>query len=99
MEDPFLEQIDHDQSNPPMYTRGFVPNIQDSQMELEQFHVAAFHNDNPVVLTMPTVRGTPLSTLVIGLPWMHFLLCFQLARQTLQNIKQQRLQCKNGLHI
>ncbi|KAJ7440710.1 hypothetical protein B0H11DRAFT_2252723 [Mycena galericulata] len=45
----------------PLFTRGFVPNVTTGQTEIEQLHAAAFHNDQPVILTMPAVHGTPIN--------------------------------------
>jgi hypothetical protein len=50
-----------DEEQTPLFSRGFVPNLQTSSTELEQLHAAAFHNDQPIVLTMPIIRGTPIS--------------------------------------
>ncbi|KAJ7690466.1 hypothetical protein B0H17DRAFT_878604, partial [Mycena rosella] len=49
------------QEQDPLFTRGFVPNVTAAQTEIEQLHAAAFHNDTPVVLTMPAVHGTPIN--------------------------------------
>ncbi|KAJ7161630.1 hypothetical protein C8R46DRAFT_839640, partial [Mycena filopes] len=50
-----------EQPQDPLFTRGFVPNVANGQTEIEQLHAAAFHDDNPVILTMPAVHGTPIN--------------------------------------
>lgn len=45
----------------PLYSAGFVPNMQNGQTEEELLRQAAFNSDEPVVLTMPSVHGTPIS--------------------------------------
>ncbi|KAJ7302069.1 hypothetical protein DFH08DRAFT_723543 [Mycena albidolilacea] len=45
----------------PLFTRGFVPNVSTRQTEIEQLHAAAFHNETPIIITMPLVHGTPLN--------------------------------------
>ena len=43
-----------------LYSRGFVPNLQDGLTELEHLQHAAA-NIGPYVLTIPEIRGTPIS--------------------------------------
>ena len=50
-----------DAQQTPLFSRGFVPNLQTPHTELEQLHAAAFHNDQPIILTMPIIRGTPIN--------------------------------------
>lgn len=45
----------------PLYSAGFVPNMHNGQTEEEQLRQAALNSDDPVVLTMPSVHGTPIS--------------------------------------
>ncbi|KAJ7812274.1 hypothetical protein B0H13DRAFT_1513522, partial [Mycena leptocephala] len=45
----------------PLFTRGFVPNLNTGQTEMDQLRAAAFPLDAPVILTMPIVHGTPIS--------------------------------------
>ncbi|KAJ7319125.1 hypothetical protein DFH08DRAFT_714100 [Mycena albidolilacea] len=45
----------------PLFTPGFVPNVSTRQTEIEQLHAAAFHNETPMIITMPLVHGTPLN--------------------------------------
>jgi hypothetical protein len=45
----------------PLFTHGFVPNLNTGQTEMDQLRAAAFPPDAPIILTMPTVRGTPIS--------------------------------------
>jgi len=39
----------------------FVPNLQDCQTEEDHFHQAALQGDEPVILTMPPMCGTPIN--------------------------------------
>jgi hypothetical protein len=55
------EQGENPQDQDPLFTRGFVPNVSTAQTELEQLHAAAFHNDAPIILTVPFVHGTPIN--------------------------------------
>jgi len=48
-------------NNPPMYSHGFVPNVNLGITELQQLQVAAGTGDQPMILTMPHVRGTPIN--------------------------------------
>ncbi len=50
-----------DNNNPPMYSCGFVPNVNLGITELQQLQVAAGTGDQPIILTMPHVRGTPIN--------------------------------------
>ena len=45
----------------PVYSMGFVPNVQQGQTEEEILCQAALQNDGPVIMTMPSVHGTPIS--------------------------------------
>ena len=45
----------------PVYSMGFVPNVQQGQTEKEILRQAALQNDGPVIMTMPSVHGTPIS--------------------------------------
>ena len=47
--------------NDPLYSAGFVPNMHDSRTEEEQLCQAAFNSGDPIILPMPSVRGTPIS--------------------------------------
>lgn len=47
--------------NPPMFSQGFVPNLHTGTMELDQLWAAAAIGDQPIILTMPQVRGTPIN--------------------------------------
>ncbi|KAJ7914156.1 hypothetical protein B0H13DRAFT_1873230 [Mycena leptocephala] len=59
---PLEEGPNQNQEEPPaLFTHGFVPNMNPGQAEFEQLHAAAFHDDTPVILTMPMVHGTPLN--------------------------------------
>lgn len=48
-------------NNPPMYSCGFVPNVNLGITELQQLQAAAGTGDQPITLTMPHVRGTPIN--------------------------------------
>jgi len=50
-----------DAQQTPLFSRGFVPNLQTPHTELEQLHAAAFHSDQPIILTMPIIWGTPIN--------------------------------------
>jgi hypothetical protein len=59
---PPEEGPDANQEEPPvLFTHGFVPNMNHGQTEIEPLHAAAFHDETPVILTMPMVHGTPLN--------------------------------------
>jgi len=68
MEDAFLNtgppeashNGDSQQSNP-LFSAGFVPNLQDRLTEEDHLHQAALQADDPVILTMPSMHGTPIS--------------------------------------
>jgi len=45
----------------PLFSAGFVPNMHNRQTEEEHLRQAAFQVDEPVILTMPSMRGTPIS--------------------------------------
>ena len=45
----------------PLYSAGFVPNLQDCQTEEDQLRQAALQGDDPVILTMSSMHGTPIN--------------------------------------
>lgn len=45
----------------PIYSAGFVPNMQNGQTEEDLLRQAALNSGESVVLTMPSVHGTPIS--------------------------------------
>lgn len=45
----------------PLYSMGFVPNVQQGQTEEQLLRQVALQSDDPVIMTMPSVHGTPLS--------------------------------------
>jgi len=47
--------------NDPLYSAGFAPNMRDSRTEEEQLRQAALNSGDPIILPMPSVRGTPIS--------------------------------------
>ena len=47
--------------NGPLYSADFVPNMHDSRTEEELLRQAAFNSGDPIILPMPSVRGTPIS--------------------------------------
>jgi hypothetical protein len=49
------------QEQNPLFSAGFVPNMQNRLTEEEHLHQAALQGDDPVILTMPSMRGTPIS--------------------------------------
>src|SRR6202047_4147949 len=68
MEDAFLntgppETVDDEepQEPNPFFSTGFVPNMHNRQNEEEHLRQAAFQADEPVILTMPSMHGTPIS--------------------------------------
>ncbi|KIM91794.1 hypothetical protein PILCRDRAFT_58064 [Piloderma croceum F 1598] len=68
MEDAFLNtgppEASHDaEANQldPMYSAGFVPNLQDCQTEEDHLRQAALQENDPVILTMPSMRGIPIN--------------------------------------
>jgi ATP-dependent DNA helicase PIF1 len=68
MEDAFLNtgppEASHDGDAPqqePLFSAGFVPNLQDRQTEEDHLRQAALQSDDPIILTMPPMRGTPIS--------------------------------------
>ena len=68
MEDAFLNtgppEASHDteaQQPEPLFSAGFVPNLQDRHTEEDHLHQAALQGDEPVILTMPSMHGTPIS--------------------------------------
>ena len=67
MEDAFLntgppEATDGEAQEPnPLFSAGFVPNMQNRLTEEEHLRQAALQGDEPVILTMPSMRGTPIS--------------------------------------
>ena len=51
-----------DLENPPIYSAGFVPNVNVGITEMQQLQAAAANDvDNPIILTMPHIRGTPIN--------------------------------------
>ena len=68
MDDAFLNtgppEASHDgdaQQPNPLFSAGFVPNLQDRQTEEDHLRQAALQADDPVILTMPSMCGTPIS--------------------------------------
>ena len=68
MDDAFLNsgppEASHDgeaQQPDPLFSAGFVPNLHDRTTEEEHLHQAALRTDDPVILTMPSMHGTPIS--------------------------------------
>ena len=50
------------QNNNPIYSAGFVPNVNMGTTEMQQLQAAAANDvDNPIILTMPHIRGTPIN--------------------------------------
>jgi hypothetical protein len=50
------------QNNNPIYSAGFVPNVNMGTTEMQQLQAAATNDvDNPIILTMPHIRGTPIN--------------------------------------
>ena len=45
----------------PVYSMGFVPNVQQRQTEEELLRQVALQSNDPVIISMPSVRGTPVS--------------------------------------
>ncbi|THU91614.1 hypothetical protein K435DRAFT_636221, partial [Dendrothele bispora CBS 962.96] len=45
----------------PLYSQGFVPAAGTWQNEIEQLQAAALNSDEPVILTVPLVHGTPIN--------------------------------------
>src|ERR1700691_1974841 len=45
----------------PVYSMGFVPNVQQGQTEEELLCQVALQSDDPVIMTMPSVHGTPIN--------------------------------------
>lgn len=43
------------QQEDPLFSAGFVPNLQNRQTEEEQLHQAAMHGNEPIILTMPSM--------------------------------------------
>ena len=84
MEDAFLNtgppEASHDaeaEQPDPLYSAGFVPNLQDCQTEEDHLCQAALQVDDPVILSMPSMHGTlSTNTLGITLLLLHFLHCF-----------------------
>jgi hypothetical protein len=44
-----------------LFYAGFVPNLQDRQTEKDHLCQAALQADDPVILTIPSMHGTPIS--------------------------------------
>jgi len=68
MEDAFLStgppEASHDgdvQQSQLLFSAGFVPNLQDRLIEEDHLRQAALQGDNPVILTMPSMHGSPIS--------------------------------------
>ena len=68
IDDAFLDQgppedagIDGAQAHEPVFTGGFVPNMTTRTTELDQLCATALNNDDPIILTMPNIRGTPIN--------------------------------------
>src|SRR6202050_3158349 len=68
MEDAFLNtgplEASHDteaQQPEPLFSAGFVPNLQDRHTEEDHLCQAAMQGDEPVILTMPSMHGTPIN--------------------------------------
>ena len=68
MEDAFLNtgppEASHDaeaEQPDPLYSAGFVPNLQDRQTEEDHLCQAALQVDDPVILSMPSMCGTPIN--------------------------------------
>src|ERR1700683_3011309 len=68
MDDAFLNtgppEASHDgdsQQPNPLFSAGFVPNLQDRQTGKDHLRQAALQTDDPVILTMPSMCGTPIS--------------------------------------
>jgi ATP-dependent DNA helicase PIF1 len=68
LDDPFLNQGPPEesgdntaQSHGSLFSGGFVPNTTSRNTELNQLHAAALGNDQPIILTMPNIRGTPIN--------------------------------------
>jgi hypothetical protein len=55
------EEGENPEPQDPHFTRGFVPNVTAAQTEMEQLRAAAFHGDQPIILSMPHVHGTPIN--------------------------------------
>jgi hypothetical protein len=68
MEDAFLNtgppEASHDaetEQPDPLYSAGFVPNLQDHQTEKDHLRQAALQVDDLVILSMPSMCGTPIN--------------------------------------
>ena len=68
IDDAFLNtgppEASHDgdaQQPNPLFSAGFVPNLQDRQTGKDHLRQAALQTDDPVILTMPSMRSTPIS--------------------------------------
>jgi hypothetical protein len=71
MDDAFLNtgppEASHDngdgdaQQQNPLFSAGFAPNMQDRMTEEDHLRQAALQGDEPVILTMPSMHGTPIS--------------------------------------
>lgn len=55
------EENNNEQPPNPLYSAGFVPNIHGRISEEDQLHQAALNSDDPVILTMPSLCGTPIN--------------------------------------
>ncbi|KAJ7929788.1 hypothetical protein B0H13DRAFT_1507614, partial [Mycena leptocephala] len=55
------EEGENPEPQDPLFTRGFVPNVTNGQTEIEQLRAAALNSDEPIILTMPAIRGTPIT--------------------------------------
>ncbi|EPQ51245.1 hypothetical protein GLOTRDRAFT_96443 [Gloeophyllum trabeum ATCC 11539] len=65
------EADEPDQQNAaPLFSHGFVPNVHTANTELEELHAAAFHNDQPIILTMPEVWMKMLRVLNLRFAWL-----------------------------
>lgn len=60
-EGPPQGEEDSDTPGNPLYSRGFVPGINNWENEMDQLRAAALNNNDPVILTLPIIRGTPIS--------------------------------------
>ena len=68
MEDAFLNtgppEASHDaeaEQPDPLYSAGSVPNLQDCQTEEDHLCQGTLQVDDPVILSMPSMHGTPIN--------------------------------------
>ncbi|KAK6987993.1 hypothetical protein R3P38DRAFT_2660964, partial [Favolaschia claudopus] len=55
------EESEPSEPQDPHFTRGFVPNVTTAQTEIDRLRAAAFDDNQPIILTVPNVHGTPIN--------------------------------------